>query len=137
MDTFNKHYVDYHLYADDTQFDHTDPEAEMAARLTLSRVSQDVENGMASHSLKLNPSKTVVLPVSRHLRFNQLTPLELGPDCTISPVEPTRNLGISFDTALLFRKQITEVRKSAFFHLRSLSNIRGYLPADSFASSNS
>ena len=76
------------------------------------------------YSLKLNPSKTVFLPVSRFLNCSDFSALQLGLDCVISPAESARNLGIIFDTRMNFNKQISEVRKSAFYHLRRLNNIR-------------
>ena len=89
---------------------------------------------MSSHSLKLNPTKTVFLPISRHASFSSFQPLYLSDNCLLPSVENTRNLGVYFDSSFNFGKQISEARKLAMFHLKRLNDIRDCIPKDLFAS---
>jgi hypothetical protein len=138
MKIFAKHEISYHLYADDTQFwvsfDHKNPDSELAARTALSCVFQEVEKWMANHSLKLNPSKTVFLPISRHKKYTEFLPLALNSLCSIPASQQARNLGVWFDSEFSFKHQIDEVRRVSFFHLRRLRNIRDFVPMDCFQS---
>lgn len=51
-----------------------------------------------------------------------------------SPVSPTpsaRNIGVVFDSTMNFEKHISEICKSAFFHIRNISQVRRYLSTES------
>jgi hypothetical protein len=138
MDIFTRHGIHYHLYADDTQFwvsfDHKNSIAEVKARETLADVFSEVERWMGQHSLKLNPSKTVFLPISRHISYSDFEPLALSSVLSIPPSHQARSLGVLFDSEFSFKQHINEVRSISFFHLRRLNNIRDRVPLDCFQS---
>ncbi len=46
----------------------------------------------------------------------------------------TRNLGMIFDSAFKFEKQISSVVKASFFQLRLLAKVKPYLPCKEFES---
>ena len=87
---------------------------------------------MERNFLKLNPSKTVFLPISRSSPHTKYLPLRLNDSTVISPSQHTRNLGITFDCNLNFRKHISTLRRSCFYELKRLSTIRNFLPRGSF-----
>ena len=50
---------------------------------------------------------------------------------TLSPTDSARNLGVIFDSNLHYKKQISSVCKSSFFHIRQLRKIRPSLDRNS------
>ena len=136
-DIFSARGIKAHFYADDTQFwvsfDQRDPANEASARELISSVFCEVRDWMLEHQLMINPSKTVFLPVSRKLNFNDIQPLCLD-GTIIPPSKSARNLGIIFDHRLSFEKQVSDLRRICFFHLRRLNHIRPYVPSDQFES---
>ena len=72
--------------------------------------------------LQLNESKSEILVVGpialRRVVHSLLTPL------SITPSENVRVLGVTLDTDLSFTKHISNISRSAFYHLRNISKIR-------------
>ena len=99
-DIFHRHGVNAHFYADDTQFwvsfNHKDAKAEAEARFKINQVFGEISRWMTSHHLKLNASKTVFLPISRHLSFDTIPSLDLQ-GVSIKPSRTARNLGFIYD----------------------------------------
>ncbi len=122
---FCKYQISYHLYADDIQlYLPMKPDDNISLQSLIDRVSE-VKTWMADFFLQLNDSKTEVLVFG-------------WPECasilskTLSPITKTvgtcvRNLGVIFDPALKFDKQINSVVKSAFFQLRMIAKIKSFL----------
>lgn len=73
----------------------------------------------SQHLLQLNEDKTEILLVSpkalRHQIHSLLTPLP------VKPCEHAKNLGVILDADLNFQKQISNISKTAFYHLRKIS----------------
>ena len=65
---------------------------------------------MNQNMLKLNPSKTVEL-------LNQ----------NFDEIDSIRNLGVAFDQAFSFKKHVSNICRSAFYHIRDLRRIRIHL----------
>src|SRR5688572_28139379 len=77
--------------------------------------------------LKLNASKTELIWFNRHpTPTTDLlhTVLNLGPDCSIKPVDVVRDLGVLLDNTLSMKNQISSITKSCFFHLRRLRQVK-------------
>ncbi len=80
---------------------------------------------MADYFLQLNDSKTEVLVFGHPDFANTLSN-------TFAPITNTvgsraRNLGVIFDPALKFDKQINSVVKSAFFQLRMIAKFKYFI----------
>ncbi len=85
----------------------------------------EVKSWLADNFLQLNDSKTEVLVFGHPDIANTLSN-------TLAPITNTvgshaRNLGVIFDPALKFDKQINLVVKSAFFHLRIIAKIKSFI----------
>ncbi len=85
----------------------------------------EVKSWLADNFLQLNDSKTEVLIFGRPDIANILSN-------TLAPITNTvgshaRNLGVIFDPALKFDKQINSVVKSAFFQLRMIAKIKSFI----------
>ncbi len=75
--------------------------------------------------LQLNHDKTEVLLAGPKALRNEieslLTPL------SIKPCEHVKNLGVILDADLNFQKHISNISKTAFYHLRNISKVRSFL----------
>ncbi len=85
----------------------------------------EVKSWLADNFLQLNDSKTEVLVFGRPDIVNTLSN-------TLAPLTNTvgshaRNLGVIFDPALKFDKQINSVVKSAFFQLRMIAKMKSFI----------
>ena len=132
---FSSHQVDCHFYADDTQFwvpySTNDRSSENIARSKIFSLFTDIKSWMATHSLKLNTSKSLFLPISKTETVTE--PLELG-DTALEPMRSVRNLGVIFNNRLDMSDQVMAIRKSSFYHLRRITSIRDFVTQDQFAS---
>uniref|UniRef100_A0A669BHY4 Reverse transcriptase domain-containing protein n=1 Tax=Oreochromis niloticus TaxID=8128 RepID=A0A669BHY4_ORENI len=123
-DVLCKHNVSFHFFADDIQIylplrlDCKDSLQPLFACLS------DVKTWMALNFLHLNESKTEVivfgLPKDPN-SFDFMGPLTS--ECTSS----IKSLGVTFDSAFKFDKQISSVVKGSFYHLRILAKVKSYL----------
>jgi hypothetical protein len=126
--------VNFHSYADDIQiwcdFDSKCHQSEQDCRTKLFQVMDFIATWMNNHCLKLNYSKTIFLPISRDASYlDRCEPISIGTD-KISPSTEARNLGFIFDSSFNFNSQISNVRKSSFFHLRRIQACKQYIPAE-------
>uniref|UniRef100_A0A669DDM8 Reverse transcriptase domain-containing protein n=1 Tax=Oreochromis niloticus TaxID=8128 RepID=A0A669DDM8_ORENI len=124
-DVLRKHNVSFHSFADDIQI-------YLPLRLDCKDSLQplfsclsDVKTWMALNFLHLNESKTEVivfgLPKDPNPSFDFMGPLTS--ECTSS----IKSLGVTFDSAFKFDKQISSVVKGSFYHLRILAKVKSYL----------
>lgn len=89
----------------------------------------DLKIWLDQNFLCLNDKKTEIV-VFGHAGHLSDCADALGTLC--SHIQPfTRNLGVIFDSAFKFDKQISSVVKTSFFHLRLLAKVKQYmLPKD-------
>ena len=133
-DILTQHNVRFHIYADDTQiwFPFSCMSEENTVRANITSIFAIIENFMLSHHLKLNPSKTVFLPISR--KCSSFSALSLTSDCQIPPSPSARNLGIIFDAQMTFNSYINELRRSCFHHIRNIQTLKPFIPSDHLVS---
>ena len=119
--------VQCHLYADDTQFLITfDRDEESSARDKVLMAFEEIKRFMAQNFLKLNADKTVFIPFSRS--NSEFLPLQLDSNVSVCPSYSTRNLGVILDSKLSFKKHISELRRSSFFHLKRIKSVKPFIP---------
>jgi hypothetical protein len=122
--------VPHHLYADDTQlylsFSADDSESSI---LRLQQCLGSVQHWMLANKLKLNPDKTEFLLIGherQRKKYLSSFPIPLlGVDT--KPAKAARNLGVYFDQNFNFRKHISQVCGSCYYHIRDLRRIRRHL----------
>ena len=125
-----RHYdIKYHIYADDTQiyrsFDLKNPESDLSR---ISACISDIRTWMIRNKLKVKDDKTEFLIMrSQRINITEEPELKIG-QALIAPSESCRNLGVMFDCRMSMEKQISNICRAAFFHLRNIGAIRGSLP---------
>lgn len=115
--------IHYHLYADDTQLYIPVSPHDPSSIASLHKCLADVRRWMSENFLQLNENKTEVLVLGPH--SESIAPL-LGALSTNLHTS-ARNLGVFLDSSLNFKKQISHVVKSSFFHLRSIAKLKPIL----------
>ena len=122
----------HHLYADDTQIyvspSKTDPEMSLSL---VQQCLQDVSDWMISSKIKLNPDKTefiIIVTKAQRDKFKKYLPTKLL-DQDVTQTDSARNLGIEFDKDFNFKKHISKVCRSCYYHIRDLRRLRRCLTA--------
>ena len=124
----SRHNICHHLYADDTQNNNlslskTDPEMSLSL---VQQCLQNVSDWMIASQLKLNPDKTEFILIgtkAQRDKFKKYFPTKLL-DQDVAPTDLARNLGIEFDKDFNFKKHISKVCRSCYYHIRDLRRLR-------------
>ena len=124
-----KHQLQYHIYADDTQiyvsFNVNEPQS---AIHKLEKCIFEIRSWMIKHKLKLNDDKTEFITISSPHNSKEINGLKIKiGDETIISSQSVRNLGVVVDSIFNMEDHITAVCKSCHFHLRNIGAIRRYL----------
>ena len=125
--------VSYHLYADDTQLYISFSASDSLPNLsTLSSTLDTVFDWFTANRLSVNPSKTEFLLVGTPQQRSKVTSLTISfQGNPLLHVPSCRNLGVTFDNDLSFKKHISSVCSSSFYHIRRLRQIRSCLDRNS------
>ena len=127
------HSISHHLYADDSQLYISFSSADSASSLnSLKHCLDSVLKWMLLNKLKLNPGKTEFLLIGhekqRRKYLTQFPVSLMGVET--KPSESAMNLGVVFDEDFNFRKHISHVCSTCFYHIRDLRRIRRHLSLD-------
>ena len=134
-DIMRRHDISYHMYADDMQI-YLTFKSSVLGNMELSRERVegcvcDIHQWMVQNNLMLNNGKTELLILhSKHRPQPSLESVVVA-DLPVVPTQSARNLGVVFDNTMNFEKHISEICKSAFFHIRNISQVRRYLSIES------
>ena len=92
----------------------------------------DIRKWMANSFLKLNDNKTEVLLIgSKHsLKKLPKVAVQIGNDMII-PSNTARNIGAMFDSTLSMKYHVASICKGAWYHLRSIGQVRNCLDVSS------
>ncbi len=118
-----KYGISFHCYADDTQLYISTRPDETSKLSKLTECIKNVKDWMTNNFLLLNSGKTEILLTGPNNSSNYYLQLD-GCPVTSSTV---KNLGVILDSNLSFEKHISNVTKTAFFHLRNIAKLRNML----------
>ena len=127
-----RHNLDYHSFADDTQlYNSSTPDDIDNMLFLISECVSDLKNWMTENKLKLNSDKTEALLVGTRQKLSsiQTTSLQLS-DAIVPLSDRVKRLGVILDSTLSMQPHIASLTKTCFFHLRRIAAIRRYLPLD-------
>ena len=120
--------MNFHLYADDTQL-YISFKTCCTYDMELSKTGmeacvRDIDPWMVQNRLKLNQEKTEVLVFSSCYRprpnIHDLTIVDEVVNCS-STAKDIDQIGVTLDESLSMAPRVTAMCKSAFFHLRNIS----------------
>ena len=123
------HGMTYHLYADDTQLfqesslsDNTSPE--IAIR-KMEHCVISIRQWMKTNMLKLNDDKSEILIIRPKSAHQHLLPeSERISNTNATPNTHARNLGVTFDCNMSLERHVTNISRTAYYHLHSIGPIR-------------
>ena len=120
-----KNSIAYHSYADDTQIyiplmpnDYTPVES-------LCHCIYEIDKWMSQNFLQLNKNKTEVVVFGKKEERQKISALLERKGLIAKDV--VKNLGVLIDNNLNFNSHIKSVTKSAYFHLKNINKLRGYM----------
>ena len=128
----NKHTLQHHSFADDTQLRNSDIPNNLSSIIKqTSDCYIDIENWMTVNKLQLNGEKTeAILTGTKHnLSSISVQSIQLGAH-TVHLSTSVKNLGVVLDQNLTFQKFISQTAQSCYFQLRQISSVRKYLSVD-------
>jgi len=133
---FNKHSVNFHLFADDKQlYTCVTPGHEVIApfaRQKLSTCISDLVAWCASRRLKLNASKTELIWFGSRTTLCKMSAdrsVTVG-SVDVQPTDIVRNLGVLLDGELTMKQHVNKVDSACFYHLRRLRQLKRHMSED-------
>ena len=129
------HSVNHQLFANDTQLQKSAPLSEVTNLIKeLDACTDDIKTWMTENQLKLNDDKTEALlfPFSSSLRPSTVSFPGSITLCShnIPFYDSARNLGVILDSNLSMKKHVINICQTAYFELKRISSIRGFLTQD-------
>ena len=131
---FDKHRLDYHLYADDMQgLKHGNPSDVPVIVAAHEACLAETRPWCASRRLQLNDNKTELFWFGSAANLRKMAPLSgdirIG-QSVVAPSSVVRDLGVMLDAELSMREHISKTTQSCFYHLRKLRSVRQQLGRD-------
>ena len=133
-DIAERHGVNYHLYADDTQLyvplDNTLGTASYQKQ-SIEKCVVEIADWMNSNKLKLSSDKTDVIVFGTNktlidLNFNSVQ----MKSSSVHVSSSVKNLGCYFDANFTMSCQINNICQQSYYHLKNISIIRSYINKD-------
>ena len=116
----------HHLYAEDTQiYTYFVTEDITQSLIVVQNYMLAIQVWIKQNMLKINPSKTefmIIGNLTQRKKVVHIFPVELL-NQNFAEIDSIQNLGVVFDPAFPFKKHVSNICRSAFYHIRDLSHI--------------
>ena len=126
----------FHQYADDTRLYIGTNSSTLAHQVALiESCTQRVHDWLLNNGLHLNPTKSEAIaffnPRSKSLETlaKSITSISVA-GSPIKLQSSIKNLGVYLDSKMSFDKQVSEICKASYFHIRALRHIRSSLTTE-------
>jgi hypothetical protein len=127
-----QHGIEYMVYADDTQLMLSFPPSDHVKALAqMEGCLKDLRNWLLLNNLKLNNAKTEVIVFGTDQQLSKLPRITINVGGTaINSVKSVRNLGMYLDEHMKMERHVSEICKSANYHLMLLGRTRRFVTDD-------
>ena len=128
-----KHHMLYMTYADDSQ-SYTIIKPEMNWSTSAASIVDcvaDISSWMSANFLKPNEEKTefIIFRPRRQPLSPQDYSIQIGGN-TLTPVSHVRNLGVIQDSCLTMERQVNNISRTCYHHIRNIGKIRRSITTD-------
>ena len=120
--------ISYHSYADDTQMYLALTPNDYGPLESLCDCIEQINHWMSQNFLQLNKDKTEVIVFGKKEERCKIATLlnKKG----LKAKDTVRNLGVLLDSDLNFNSHMKAITKSAFYHLKNIAKLRGFMSKD-------
>ena len=127
-DVIMAHGLNAMMYADDSQLNIIMRQSYRATALEdLTLCIQDIMSWNVSNMLKCNPKKTEIIHFSSRFSLaNPIPSIKVG-DCSITPSNEVKDLGVTLDRHLTLKTHINNICRSASRSIHQIGKIRNFL----------
>lgn len=117
--------ISYHTYADDTQLYIAVSPHDHSPLHSLSQCVKHINEWMNQNFLQLNANKTEIIVFGpKKTRLEVSAQLD---SIALKTTDKARNLGVVMDSDLNFNSHIKTITRSAYYHLKNIARIKGFL----------
>uniref|UniRef100_A0A3Q3MWV1 Reverse transcriptase domain-containing protein n=1 Tax=Labrus bergylta TaxID=56723 RepID=A0A3Q3MWV1_9LABR len=123
-----QHGLHFHCYTDDIQLYISINSITTETCSTLTNCLNEIKTWMHTNFLSLNYAKSDIIIIGPKSLTNSIHNFSFTIDnSTLSPFPHIRNLGVIFDSQLSFDHHVTQLTRTAFFHLKNIARLRPLL----------
>ncbi len=123
-----KYRISFHCYSDDTRLYISTRPDETSKLSKLTECVKNVKDWMTNNFLLLNSDKEDILLIGPKNSTQNLLDYNMQLDGCPVTSSLLKNLGVILDSNLPFENHISNVTKTAFFHLRNIVKLQSMLP---------
>ena len=88
---------------------------------------KDIDRWMLENRLKLNSGKAKLLVYQSKFRPRPPVDSLIIVDILVVLKDLAKNIGVVFDTCMKFNQHVTDICRTAFYHIRNISRVRRFL----------
>ena len=117
--------IGYHNYADDTQIYIALSPNDYSPIDNLRQCIEQINSWMRQNFLQLNKDKTEIIVFGANDKRSKVS--AYLDSLSLQTKNQVRNLGVILDSDLNFNSHINSITKSAYYHLKNIARIRGFM----------